>query len=256
MTSKSYVLCNGSCCGFLRRPPIPGSRGSSSSRVESGFYAGIPDGQVKTLLDDLEKMMPQDVRQWINWEQSICDQGPRPRKSMLRLLFKHDTGVSTQLNNVNASTRALIWSTLWTDVGLPTTTQEGGATRFCVTVRSRQHALRRAGAADSTGLAATVRGDHSKKTTQSLLNETEEKTWLYQLHGDTQGNGKPHLNSAQEQAERPETHHRILTPHSIPLAILEMLLPQSCRCENLEKASTEEYYSTGNKFERFLGFWN
>ena len=35
---------------------------------------------------------------------------------------------------------------LWTDVGLSTTWQEGAATRFSVTVRSREHPLRRAGA--------------------------------------------------------------------------------------------------------------
>ena len=35
---------------------------------------------------------------------------------------------------------------LSTDVGLSTTKQESAATRFCVTVHSREHQLRRAGA--------------------------------------------------------------------------------------------------------------
>ena len=37
---------------------------------------GIPDNQVKTVLDDLEKMMPQKIRKWINWEETRSDQRP------------------------------------------------------------------------------------------------------------------------------------------------------------------------------------
>ena len=54
-------------------------------------------------------------------------------------------------------------------------------------------------------------------------------------HGDTQRNDKPHLNSAPEQAERPGIHHCISTSRSIPLAILEMLLPNHADKKNLKK---------------------
>ena len=107
----------------------------------------------------------------------------------------------TQLNSTT-SMRPLVHSCghlLWTDEGLSTTRQEGAATRFGVTVHSRGHPLRRASACGRPGGVSS--------------------------HGDTQRNEKPLLNSVPEQAERPETHHRIPTPHSIPLAILEMLLP-------------------------------
>ena len=40
----------------------------------------MPDSQVKTVLADLEKMIPQEVRKWVDWEQTKSDQGPFPRK--------------------------------------------------------------------------------------------------------------------------------------------------------------------------------
>ena len=38
----------------------------------------MPDSQVKTVLADLEKMIPQEVRKWVDWEQTKSDQGPFP----------------------------------------------------------------------------------------------------------------------------------------------------------------------------------
>ena len=127
-------------------------------------------------------------------------------------------------------------SLLWTDVGLSTTIKKGPQHDFV----SRPAAAStlcdvQVHAADPIGLVATVRGDHSKnKTTRSLLNEneTEEKNGCISSHGDTQRNDRPHLNSAPEQAERPEIHHRIL---------LEMLLPNHAFVKTLKKASTKEY---------------
>ena len=58
---------------------------------------GIPHSQVKTVLEDLEKMIPQDVRKWIDWEQTKSDQGPWPRKIMVSLWFKHDTGLTLMI---------------------------------------------------------------------------------------------------------------------------------------------------------------
>ena len=55
---------------------------------------GIPDSQVKTVLNDLVKMMPQDVRKLIDSEQTRSDRGPWPRKIMVSLWFKHDTGLT------------------------------------------------------------------------------------------------------------------------------------------------------------------
>ena len=54
---------------------------------------GIPDSQVKTVLGNLEKMTPQEVRTWIYWEQTKIYQGPRPTKIRVSLWFKHDTGL-------------------------------------------------------------------------------------------------------------------------------------------------------------------
>ena len=54
---------------------------------------GITDSQVKTVLDDLEKFMPQEVRKWINWEQTRKAQGPWPGKTMLSMWFKQETGL-------------------------------------------------------------------------------------------------------------------------------------------------------------------
>ena len=48
--------------------------------------------------------------------------------------------------NVNASTRALIWSTTLYGQCLSTTKQEGAATQICVTVHSRDHQMWRASA--------------------------------------------------------------------------------------------------------------
>ena len=49
------------------------------------------------------------------------------------------------------------------------------------------------------------------------------------------------LKSAPEQAERPEIHHCILPPpQSIPLAILEMLLPNYADVKILEKRHQPE----------------
>ena len=53
---------------------------------------GIPDSQEKTVLDDLEKMMPHEVRKWLNWEQTRNEQGTWPRTTILSLWFIHDTG--------------------------------------------------------------------------------------------------------------------------------------------------------------------
>ena len=36
---------------------------------------GIPNCEVKAVLDDLEKMMPQEARKWIDWEQTESDHG-------------------------------------------------------------------------------------------------------------------------------------------------------------------------------------
>ena len=101
--------------------------------------------------------------------------------------------------------------------------------------------------ADPTGLLATVRGDHSKKLTHCSM-ILKKKHGCISSHGDTQRNEKPLLNSAQEQAERPEIHHRIPTPHSIPLAILEMLLPNHADVKNLKKGINQRV-SVHNIFE-------
>ena len=37
---------------------------------------GIPDGQVKTVLDDLEQILPLEVRNLIDWDHTKCDQDP------------------------------------------------------------------------------------------------------------------------------------------------------------------------------------
>ena len=36
---------------------------------------GIPNCEVKAVLEDLEKMMPQEARKWIDWEQTKSDHG-------------------------------------------------------------------------------------------------------------------------------------------------------------------------------------
>ena len=53
---------------------------------------GIPESQEKTT-GRLEKTMTQEVRKWIDWEQTRGDQGPWPRKIMVSLRFKQDTGL-------------------------------------------------------------------------------------------------------------------------------------------------------------------
>ena len=138
---------------------------------------------------------------------------------------------STQLNSTT-SIRPLVHSysygqLLWTDVGLSTTRQERAATRFCVTVHSREHPLRRASACGRPNWAWGYNQERpfEKKKKLTHCSTTLRKNGCISSHGDTQRNEKPLLNSAPEQAERPETHHRLPTPHSIPLAILEMMLP-------------------------------
>ena len=67
--------------------------------MESVFFSfaetiqGIPDSEAKTVLDDLEQVMPQEVRRWIDWEQTGSGQGPSPRTILVSLWFKHDTGL-------------------------------------------------------------------------------------------------------------------------------------------------------------------
>ena len=95
--------------------------------------------------------------------------------------------------------------------------------------------------ADPTGLVAAVRRDNSKK----LLNDTEEKTWLYQLPRRHSAKRKTHSSiSHQNKLKDQETHLRIPTPHSIPVAILEMLLPNHADVRNLEKVSVHNIFES------------
>ena len=94
-----------------------------------------------------------------------------------------DAGVnSTQLNNVNASTGALTWSTTldgrrpvnnWARRGRNTILSQSTAASTLCDVQVH--------AADSTGFVATVRGDHSKKKGCSMI---LMKKWLYQFYGN------------------------------------------------------------------------
>ena len=58
-----------------------------------GSEKGVGQSSKKTVLGDLEKSMPQEVRKWINWEQTTNEQGPWPTRTMLSLWFIHDTGL-------------------------------------------------------------------------------------------------------------------------------------------------------------------
>ena len=49
----------------------------------------------------IEQMMPQEVRKWIDWEQTRSEQGPWPRKTVLSLWFIHDTALIMMLEIMN-----------------------------------------------------------------------------------------------------------------------------------------------------------
>ena len=136
---------------------------------------------------------------------------------------------STQLNNVNPSTRALIfiWSTAL-DGRRPINNQarKGRNTILCHGPQPRApFATCKCMRPTQLGLGLQSGETIRKKKKLTHCSTTLRKNGCISSHGDTQRNEKPLLNSAPEQAERPETHHRLPTPHSIPLAILEMMLP-------------------------------
>ena len=55
---------------------------------------------------------------------------------------------------------------------------------------------------------------------------------------------KNHSSNPYQNKLKDQKYGTAFPPHSIPLAILEMLLPNHAVVKNLEKASTREYLST------------
>ena len=53
---------------------------------------GISDDEVKVVFEEIENLMPSDVKQWTNWAQTKESQGLWPRKTMVSLWFVHGTG--------------------------------------------------------------------------------------------------------------------------------------------------------------------
>ena len=100
-------------------------------------------------------------------------------------------------------------------------------------------------AADPTGLVATVRGDHSKKKTLTHFSMIrEKKNMAGSAPTATLSETKNHSSIPHQNNMKDQKHHRSSTPHSIPLAILEMLLLNNAELKTWKKASTREYLST------------
>ena len=64
--------------------------------MESGFslknLQEILDDQLRTILEDLERLMPLEVKKWMDWDQTKDNEGSWPKTNMVSLWFKHDTG--------------------------------------------------------------------------------------------------------------------------------------------------------------------
>ena len=56
-----------------------------------GSLQGITDDEVMTILSDLEKMIPRQAHQWIDWDQTREQQGNWPTKKMVSVWFKNET---------------------------------------------------------------------------------------------------------------------------------------------------------------------
>ena len=70
---------------------------------------GITDGQVKTVLDDLEKFMPQNVRKLINWEQTRNEKNFG--EYVVQSSDKHDRDSENDESRVEQSKVSCQWST-------------------------------------------------------------------------------------------------------------------------------------------------
>ena len=63
--------------------------------MTKGSLRGITDDEVSKLVSDLERMVPRQSHQWIDWDQTRKEQGNWPINTMVSMWFQNETNLVT-----------------------------------------------------------------------------------------------------------------------------------------------------------------